>query len=214
MVAALSEKFDHLVERLIVIDCRYPYEFEGGHIKVGASPTGFEPLVLVLSPAVSPSPPGSPEPAPGGPRGGFPPQIPHRPILLGQTRGHHLPLRVLVGARPADVRLRPQARPRPERLPQAPLPRALRPEGRIQGVLPQFQGYFGTVFLRALVLVFSYGFFFLTSLLPSQERCEPQSYRPMLHKDFKEDLKKFRCKSRTWAGERSKQEMYNRLKKL
>ena len=34
MVAALSDKFNHLVERVIVMDCRYPYEFEGGHIKV------------------------------------------------------------------------------------------------------------------------------------------------------------------------------------
>lgn len=35
MVAAVSQKFDHLVEQIIIIDCRYPYEFEGGHIKVG-----------------------------------------------------------------------------------------------------------------------------------------------------------------------------------
>jgi hypothetical protein len=36
----------------------------------------------------------------------------------------------------------------------------------------------------------------------------------MHHEDFKEDLKKFRTKSRTWAGEKSKREMYSRLKKL
>lgn len=34
MVAALTGQFDHVVEQVIVIDCRYPYEFEGGHIKV------------------------------------------------------------------------------------------------------------------------------------------------------------------------------------
>ncbi|XP_054059653.1 M-phase inducer phosphatase 2 isoform X2 [Rissa tridactyla] len=45
-----------------------------------------------------------------------------------------------------------------------------------------------------------------------QTHCEPQDYRPMHHEDFKEDLRKFRLKSRTWAGERSKQELYSRLK--
>lgn len=41
MVAAVSEKFNHLVEQIIIIDCRYPYEFQGGHIKVGgACPAG------------------------------------------------------------------------------------------------------------------------------------------------------------------------------
>lgn len=55
----------------------------------------------------------------------------------------------------------------------------------------------------------------LTSLgLVPQSHCEPPSYRPMHHEDFKEDLKKFRTKSRTWAGEKSKREMYSRLKKL
>lgn len=34
MEAALTGQFDHLIERIIIIDCRYPYEFEGGHIKV------------------------------------------------------------------------------------------------------------------------------------------------------------------------------------
>lgn len=37
MVAAVSEQFHHLVERIVIIDCRYPYEFEGGHIKVSAA---------------------------------------------------------------------------------------------------------------------------------------------------------------------------------
>lgn len=49
---------------------------------------------------------------------------------------------------------------------------------------------------------------------PMQSVCEPQAYRPMHHEDYKEDLRKFRLKSRTWAGERSKRDMYSRLKKL
>lgn len=34
MVAAMKGDFDHMVDRVIIIDCRYPYEFEGGHIRV------------------------------------------------------------------------------------------------------------------------------------------------------------------------------------
>ncbi|XP_057284353.1 M-phase inducer phosphatase 1-like, partial [Pezoporus wallicus] len=45
-----------------------------------------------------------------------------------------------------------------------------------------------------------------------QSHCEPQDYRPMHHEDFKEDLRRFRLKSRTWAGERSRRELYTRLK--
>uniref|UniRef100_A0A8C2T537 protein-tyrosine-phosphatase n=1 Tax=Coturnix japonica TaxID=93934 RepID=A0A8C2T537_COTJA len=44
-----------------------------------------------------------------------------------------------------------------------------------------------------------------------QAHCEPQSYRPMHHADFKEDLRMCRMKSRTWAGERSKRELYSRV---
>lgn len=52
-----------------------------------------------------------------------------------------------------------------------------------------------------------------TCSVPPQAQCEPPAYRPMHHQDFKEDLRRFRCKSRTWAGEQSKREAYSRLKK-
>ena len=35
MADLLDGKFDDLVEEFFIIDSRYPYEFEGGHIKVG-----------------------------------------------------------------------------------------------------------------------------------------------------------------------------------
>lgn len=35
----MNGQFSDLVERLFVIDCRYPYEYEGGHIKVRISLT-------------------------------------------------------------------------------------------------------------------------------------------------------------------------------
>ena len=33
MAALLSGEFSHIVEQFMVVDCRYPYEFEGGHIR-------------------------------------------------------------------------------------------------------------------------------------------------------------------------------------
>lgn len=30
----LAGKFSNIVERFVIVDCRYPYEYEGGHIKV------------------------------------------------------------------------------------------------------------------------------------------------------------------------------------
>ena len=33
------------------------------------------------------------------------------------------------------------------------------------------------------------------------QNCEPQTYKPMLHKDHGDDLKHFRTKSKSWAGE-------------
>ncbi|XP_035666308.1 M-phase inducer phosphatase-like isoform X1 [Branchiostoma floridae] len=35
-----------------------------------------------------------------------------------------------------------------------------------------------------------------------ESMCDPQSYTPMLHKDYGEELKKFRLRSKSWAGER------------
>lgn len=34
MVALLMGKFSNIVEKFVIVDCRYPYEYEGGHIKV------------------------------------------------------------------------------------------------------------------------------------------------------------------------------------
>nr|XP_058894881.1 M-phase inducer phosphatase 2 isoform X2 [Kogia breviceps] len=42
--------------------------------------------------------------------------------------------------------------------------------------------------------------------------CEPQDYRPMNHEAFKDELKTFRLKTRSWAGERSRRELCSRLK--
>ena len=35
-----------------------------------------------------------------------------------------------------------------------------------------------------------------------KELCEPDDYKPMLHQDHLEDMKRFRLKSKSWAGEK------------
>ncbi|XP_006758191.1 PREDICTED: M-phase inducer phosphatase 2 [Myotis davidii] len=37
MVALLMGKFSNIVERFVIVDCRYPYEYEGGHIKTAVN---------------------------------------------------------------------------------------------------------------------------------------------------------------------------------
>lgn len=161
MVAALSGQFDHLVERVIVIDCRYPYEFEGGHIK-GALNLHQENQVedfLLKTPTV--------------------PSCPDKRVVIV----FHCEFSSERGPRMCRfIRERDRAL---NEYPKLHYPELYILKGGYKDFFPHFQS-----------------------------QCEPQSYRPMHHEDFKEDLRKFRLKSRTWAGERSKRDMYSRLKKL
>ena len=34
IASVLNGKFANLIKEFVIIDCRYPYEYEGGHIKV------------------------------------------------------------------------------------------------------------------------------------------------------------------------------------
>lgn len=160
VVAALSGHFDS-VDRVIIIDCRYPYEFEGGHIR-GAVNLHQEDQVqdfLLLRPLVS--------------------SLPDRRIVIV----FHCEFSSERGPR---------------------MCRFIREQDRALNQYPQLH------YPELYVLKGGYRDFFLHF----QAQCEPQSYRPMHHQDFKDDLRMFRLKSRTWAGERSKRDMYSRLKKL
>uniref|UniRef100_A0A3Q3FF42 M-phase inducer phosphatase n=1 Tax=Labrus bergylta TaxID=56723 RepID=A0A3Q3FF42_9LABR len=161
MVSAVSGQFNHLVERVIVIDCRYPYEFEGGHIK-GALNLHQEDQVqdfLLKSPVI--------------------PSCADKRIVII----FHCEFSSERGPRMCRfVRERDRAM---NEYPNLHYPELYILKGGYKDFFPHFQ-----------------------------TQCEPQSYRPMHHEDFKEDLRKFRLKSRTWAGERSKRDMYSRLKKL
>ncbi|XP_040916341.1 M-phase inducer phosphatase 2 [Toxotes jaculatrix] len=161
MMEALKGQFNHVVERVIVIDCRYPYEFEGGHIK-GALNLHLEEQVeefLLRTPIV--------------------PSCPEKRIVII----FHCEFSSERGPRMCRfVRERDRAM---NDYPALHYPELYILKGGYKDFFPHFQS-----------------------------QCEPQSYRPMHHEDFKEDLRKFRLKSRTWAGERSKRDMYSRLKKL
>nr|XP_019953786.1 PREDICTED: M-phase inducer phosphatase 1-like [Paralichthys olivaceus] len=160
MVAALTGQFNHLVERVIVIDCRYPYEFEGGHIQ-GALNLHQEAQLedfLLKAPII----PSSAE---------------KRVVIVFHCEFSS------------------------ERGPR--MSRFVRERDRAINEYPNL--YYPELY----ILKGGYKEFYPHFKL----QCEPQSYRPMHHEDFKEDLRKFRLKSRTWAGERSKRDMYSRLKK-
>uniref|UniRef100_A0A3P8S6K1 M-phase inducer phosphatase n=1 Tax=Amphiprion percula TaxID=161767 RepID=A0A3P8S6K1_AMPPE len=161
MVAALTGQFGHLVEQVIIIDCRYPYEFDGGHIK-GALNLHQEDQVqdfLLTAPIV--------------------PACPDKRVVIV----FHCEFSSERGPRMCRfVRERDRAM---NDYPKLHYPELYILKGGYKDFFPHFQA-----------------------------QCEPQSYRPMHHEDFKEDLRKFRLKSRTWAGERSKRDMYSRLKKL
>ncbi|XP_066536007.1 M-phase inducer phosphatase 2 isoform X2 [Hoplias malabaricus] len=161
MVAAMNGQFSDVVDRLFVIDCRYPYEFEGGHIK-GALNLHLEEQVeecFFRKPILS--------------------QSPDKRVLLV----FHCEFSSERGPR---------------------MCRFVREKDRDLNEYPNLH------YPELYILKGGYKDFFPLH----KKECEPQDYRPMHHEDFKEDLRKFRLKSRTWAGERSKRDMYIRLKKL
>ncbi|XP_050981911.1 M-phase inducer phosphatase 2 [Labeo rohita] len=161
MVKAMNGQYSDLVERLFVIDCRYPYEYEGGHIK-GALNLHQEDQIedyFLKHPVL--------------------PECPEKRVLLV----FHCEFSSERGPR---------------------MCRYVRQRDRFLNEYPNLH------YPELYILKGGYKDFFPLH----KSVCEPQAYRPMHHEDFKEDLRKFRLKSRTWAGERSKRDMYSRLKNL
>ncbi|XP_014116152.1 PREDICTED: M-phase inducer phosphatase 1 isoform X2 [Pseudopodoces humilis] len=160
MVSVLTGKFESFIKQFVIIDCRYPYEYEGGHIK-GAINLHMEEEVENF--------------------------LLKKPIQPSENKR-------VIGVFHCEFSS--------ERGPR--MCRFVREQDRLSNEYPNLH------YPELYVLKGGYKDFFSRC----QSFCEPQSYRPMHHKDFKEDLKRFRTKSRTWAGEKSKREMYSRLKKL
>ncbi|NXC40743.1 MPIP1 phosphatase, partial [Penelope pileata] len=160
IVSVLTGKFASFIKECVIIDCRYPYEYEGGHIK-GAVNLHMEEDVEDF--------------------------LLKKPILPSENK------RVIIVF---HCEFSSERGPR--------MCRFVRERDRLGNEYPNLH------YPELYVLKGGYRDFFLRC----RSFCEPQSYRPMHHEDFKEDLKRFRTKSRTWAGERSKRELYSRLKKL
>ncbi|NXO68985.1 MPIP1 phosphatase, partial [Phainopepla nitens] len=160
IVSVLTGKFESSIKQCVIIDCRYPYEYEGGHIK-GAINLHMEEEVENF--------------------------LLKKPIQPSENK------RVIVVF---HCEFSSERGPR--------MCRFVREQDRLSNEYPNLH------YPELYVLKGGYKDFFSRC----QSFCEPQSYRPMHHEDFKEDLKRFRTKSRTWAGEKSKREMYSRLKKL
>ncbi|XP_053112015.1 M-phase inducer phosphatase 2 [Hemicordylus capensis] len=159
MVAVLTGQFSSLIENCVIVDCRYPYEYEGGHIK-GAVNLPLEKDVeefLLRKPIV-------------------PLDAAKRVIVIFHCEFSS------------------------ERGPR--MCRFVREKDRASNDYPSLH------YPELYVLKGGYKEFFPQY----QAHCEPQNYRPMHHQDFKEDLRRFRLKSRTWAGEKSKRELYSRVK--
>ncbi|XP_058040263.1 M-phase inducer phosphatase 1 [Ahaetulla prasina] len=160
IVAILKGNFSVFITQCVIIDCRFPYEYDGGHIK-GAINLPMEQDVedfLLKKPIVS----------------------------SGNKR-----IIVVFHCEFSS-----------ERAPR--MCRFVRERDRLGNQYPTLH------YPELYILKGGYKEFFLKC----KSYCEPQSYRPMHHKDFKEDLRTFRTRSRTWAGEKSKREHYSRLKKL
>uniref|UniRef100_A0A8C4UXZ3 M-phase inducer phosphatase n=1 Tax=Falco tinnunculus TaxID=100819 RepID=A0A8C4UXZ3_FALTI len=160
IVSVLTGKFASFIKECVIIDCRYPYEYEGGHIKGAVNLHMEEDVEDYLL---------------------------KKPIQPSENK------RVIVVF---HCEFSSERGPR--------MCRFVRERDRLANEYPNLH------YPELYVLKGGYKEFFLRC----RSFCEPQSYRPMHHEDFKEDLKRFRTKSRTWAGEKSKRELYSRLKKL
>ncbi|XP_044149306.1 M-phase inducer phosphatase 1 [Bufo gargarizans] len=160
MALILNGQFDSLIERCVIIDCRYPYEYDGGHIRGAIN------------------------------------------LYMEQEVENHL----------LKTSIRPQGSKRviiifhcefsSERGPR--MYKFLREKDRDVNEYPHLH------YPELYILSGGYKDFFQKC----KPFCDPEGYRPMHHEDFKDDLRKCRMRSRTWAGEKSKRELYSRLKKL
>ncbi|XP_004593437.3 M-phase inducer phosphatase 2 isoform X2 [Ochotona princeps] len=158
MVALLMGKFSNIVEKFVIVDCRYPYEYEGGHIKSAVNlPLERDAETFLLQSPMVPC------------------SLDKRIILIFHCEFSS------------------------ERGPR--MCRFIRERDRAANDYPNL------FYPEMYILKGGYKEFF-----PQHPNfCEPQDYRPMHHEAFKDELRAFRLKTRSWAGERSRRELCSRL---
>ncbi|XP_021510814.1 M-phase inducer phosphatase 2 isoform X1 [Meriones unguiculatus] len=158
MVALLTGKFSSIVEKFVIVDCRYPYEYEGGHIKNAVNlPLERDAETFLLQRPIMPC------------------SLDKRIILIFHCEFSS------------------------ERGPR--MCRFIRERDRAANDYPNL--YYPEMY----ILKGGYKEFF-----PQHPNfCEPQDYRPMNHEAFRDELRTFRLKTRSWAGERSRRELCSRL---
>ncbi|XP_064377293.1 M-phase inducer phosphatase 3 isoform X7 [Dromaius novaehollandiae] len=161
VAALLSGQFQSLIDKFYILDCRYPYEYKGGHIKGAVNFHRQEDIFeFFLKKPLLPS-------------------VPQKRLILV----FHCEFSS-------------------ERGPK--MCRYLREEDRAMNEYPALH------YPELYVLKGGYKEFFPEY----KDLCEPQSYCPMHHQDFKAELMKFRTKSKSWNVERRKRDQITRLMKL
>ncbi|KAM4747752.1 M-phase inducer phosphatase 3 [Rhinophrynus dorsalis] len=161
LAALIHGQFSSLVEKFFIIDCRYPYEYDGGHIQ-GALNLHIQEEVLdyfLKKPLV--------------------PSMEQKRIIMV----FHCEFSS-------------------ERGPK--MCRFLREEDRAMNEYPSLH------YPELYLLKGGYKEFFPEY----KELCEPQSYCPMHHQDYREELLKCRTKSKSTAGDRKRRDQIARLMKL
>ncbi|XP_069779633.1 M-phase inducer phosphatase 2 isoform X2 [Narcine bancroftii] len=162
VIQLVNGTFDGVVERFLLFDCRYPYEYDGGHIKGALNLHMEDEMEYFLKKPIVPV------------------DEAKRVIII-----FHCEFSSERGPRMCRFLREKDREVNGTDYPKLHYPELYVLKGGYNEFFPKFKLY-----------------------------CEPQGYRPMNHEDFKDDYRKFRLKSRTWAGERSKRDMYSRLKKL
>lgn len=157
----LDNEYSHVIEKFVIIDCRYPYEFTGGHIRGAKNLYTRESITEEF--LKKPTQKQDQE---------------KRNILIfhcefSSERGPNLSRFLRQQDREANK----------ECYPALHYPEVYLLEGGYKVFFEKFADY-----------------------------CDPKSYKPMLHKDHAEDLRHFRIKSKSWAGEKTNRPGFRPLK--